>query len=44
MQSMSVFLDTAKFPGFLGKNDDVSKIQWMCHVIRIFFGPFLGRV
>ena len=38
MQSISVFLDTAKSADFRCKNDDVSRTQGVCHVIYIFFG------
>ena len=44
MQSISVFLDIAKFGDFWGKNTDVSRIQEVCHVINIFFGSSLGKV
>ena len=43
MQSMSVFLDIAKFADFRWKNADVSRIQGMCHVIYTFFGSSLGK-
>ena len=36
MQSISVFLDIAKFADFRSKNTDVSRTQDMCHVIYIF--------
>ena len=44
MESTSVFIDIAKFAGFLWKIADVSRTQGMCHVIHIFFQPFLGKV
>ena len=44
MQSISVFLDIAKFDDFQGKNDDVSRTQGVCHVIHIFFECSLGEV
>ena len=44
MQSVSVFLDIAKFADFPRKNADVSRNNWVCHVIHIFFGSFLGKV
>ena len=44
MQSMSVFLDIAKFAGFWWKGADVSKTERLCHVIHIFFGSTLGKV
>ena len=34
MESISVFLDTAKFT----KNADVSRTQGVCHLIHIVFG------
>ena len=37
MQSISVFLDIAKFTDFQGKNADVSRTQAMCHAIHICF-------
>ena len=44
MQSISVFLDIAKFANFQWKNADVSRTQGLCHVIHIFFGSSLGKV
>ena len=44
MQSVYVFLDIAKFADFRWKNADVNRIQGVCHVIHIFFGPTLGKV
>ena len=44
MESISVFLDIAKFADFRLKNADVSRTQGMCHVIYIFFGSSLGKV
>ena len=44
MQSISVFLDIAKFADFLWKNADFSRIQGACHVIHIFFGTSLVKV
>ena len=38
MQSISVFLATAKFADFRRKNTYLSRTQGMCHVIHIFFG------
>ena len=38
IQSISVFLDVAKFADFWLKNADVSRTQGMCHVIDIFSG------
>ena len=36
MQSISVFLDIAKFVYFRRKDADVSRTQWVCHVIHTF--------
>ena len=44
MQSISVFLDIAKFANFQWKNADGSRTQGLCHVIRILFGSSLGKV
>ena len=44
MQSISVFLDIAKFADLSWKNADVSRTQGVCHVIYIFFGSSLGKV
>ena len=44
MQSVSVFLDIAKFSDFRGVNADVNKTQGVCHVIYIFFGSSSGKV
>ena len=44
IQSISVFLDIAKFADFRCKNADVSRTQRVCHVIHIFFGSSLGKV
>ena len=43
MQSISVFLDIAKFADFRfrRKIDDFSRTQWVYHVIHILFGSFL---
>ena len=44
MQTISAFLDIAKFADFRWKNADVSRTQGMCHVIHIFFGfPLVER-
>ena len=44
MQSISVFLDIAKFADFRRKNADVSRTQGVCHVIHTFFLDLLwGR-
>ena len=43
MQSISVFLDIAKFADFWLKNADTSKTQGDCHVIDISFGSPLGK-
>ena len=42
MQSISVFLDIAKFPAFQGKHADVSRTRGACHAIHILFGSSLG--
>ena len=44
MQSISVFLDIAKFANFWWENADVNRIQVACHVIRIIFGSSLGNI
>ena len=44
MQSISVFLDVAKFADFRLKNRDISRTQGVCHVIYIFKGFSLGKV
>ena len=44
MQSISVFLDIAKFADFLWKNVDVSRTRDTCNVIQIIFGYSLGKV
>ena len=44
MQSISAFLNTAKFADFQRKNADVSRTQGVCHLIHIFFGSSLGKV
>ena len=44
MQSISVFLDIAKFADFLRKNADVSRTQEVRHVIHIFFRSSLGKL
>ena len=44
MQSVSVFLDIAKFADFQRKNANVSRPQGVCHAIHIFFGSSLGKV
>ena len=44
MQSISVFLDIAKFADFWSKNADVSRIQDMCLIIHTFFRSSLGQV
>ena len=37
MQSMSAFLDIAKFADFQWKNTDASRNQGVYHAIQIFF-------
>ena len=44
MQSISVFLDIAKFADFQRKNDDVSRTHGLCQVIHRLFGSSLGKV
>ena len=44
MQSISVFLDIAKFADFWWKNADVSRNQRVCHVISTIFRSSLGKV
>ena len=44
MQSISAFLDTAKFDDFRWKIADVSRTQGMRHLIHMFFGSSLGKV
>ena len=44
MQSMSVFLDIAKFTDFGSKSPDVSRIESVYHVIHMFFGSSLGKL
>ena len=44
IQSVSVFLDVAKFADFKWKNADVCRTQRLCHVIYIIFGFSLGKV
>ena len=40
MQSISIFLDIAKFADFQRKNADVKRTQGVCHVIHIFLDLF----
>ena len=44
MQSISVFLDIAKFADFRRKNSDASRAQGVRLVIHVFCGSFLGKV
>ena len=44
MQSISAFLDIAKFADIRWKNADVSRTQGMCHVIHMFFESSLGKI
>ena len=44
MQSISAFLDIAKFLISGEKNADFSRTQGVCHVIHIFFESFLGKI
>ena len=43
-QSISAFLDIAKFADFRLINADVSRTQGVCHVIPIFLRSSLGKV
>ena len=42
MESITLFLEIAKFAVFWWKNTDVSRIPGVFHVIHIFFGYSLG--
>ena len=44
MESISVFLDIAKFSESQWKIGDVSRTQGVCHMIHISFGSSLGKV
>ena len=44
MESISVYLDLAKFADFWLKSADVSRNEGVCHVIYIVFGSCLGKV
>ena len=44
MQSISIFLYTAKFADFRWKNSGVSRTHGVCHVIHMFYGSSLGKV
>ena len=44
MQSISAFLDIAKFVDFWWKSADVNRTQNVCHVIYIVFRSSLGKV
>ena len=44
MESISVFLDIAKFADFRLKNADVSRTQGVCHVIHKIFGSSLSKI
>ena len=44
MQSISVFLDIAKFNDFPWKNADAGRTQGVCHLIYIFFGSSSAKV
>ena len=44
MQSISVFLDIAKFADFRRKNADVSRTQEVRHVIHMFFRSPLAKL
>ena len=44
MQSISVFIEIAKFTNFQWKNAYVSRTQGIYHMIHIFFGSPLGKI
>ena len=44
IQSISVFLNLAKFDDFRLKDADVSRTQGLCYVIHIFCGSSLSKV
>ena len=44
MESISVFLDIAKFADFWLKNANVSGTQGVCHGIYVVFETSLGKV
>ena len=44
MQSISVFLDIAKFADFWLQNPDVSTTPWLGLVNHVFFGSSIGKV
>ena len=44
MQSVSVFLDIAKFADSPWKNADARRTQGVCHLIYIFFGSSSAKV
>ena len=44
MQSISTFLNIAKFTDFCWKNADAGRTQGLLHVINIFFGSSVGKV
>ena len=44
MQSISTFLNIAKFADFCWKIADASRTQGLFHVINIFFGSSVGKV
>ena len=43
MESISVFLNIAKFADIRSKNADVIRNQGLCRVICIVFGSSLGK-
>ena len=44
MESISVFLDKAKFPGFRLRKTSASRTETVCHVIQKFSGTSPGKV
>ena len=44
MQSISVFLDVAKFADLQCKNVDISRSYGVCRVIHIYFESSLGKI
>ena len=44
MKSTSVLFCITNVANFHGKNADVSRTHWVCHVIYIYFGSSLGIV
>ena len=44
MQSISLFLDRAKFADYWWKNSDVCRTQGIRHVSATFFGSSLDKI